>query len=125
MDGATKLKCSEFGQHWLIICNEVYCQATINIKAGSGGHGCIAFLREKFRPKGGPCGGDGEKGGDVVLRGNSNLNTLLDVSLNKHYRQLMVSMAKVRICMEKWGGCSYRAPYWNNCKRFKHETDYC
>ncbi len=61
-------------------------QATINIKAGSGGHGCIAFLREKFRPKGGPCGGDGGKGGDVVLRGNSNLNTLLDVSLNKHYR---------------------------------------
>ena len=61
-------------------------QASIHIKAGSGGHGCIAFLREKFRPKGGPCGGDGGRGGDIVLRGNPNLNTLLDISLNKHYK---------------------------------------
>ena len=61
-------------------------QASIHIKAGSGGHGCIAFLREKFRPKGGPCGGDGGKGGDVAFKGNPNLNTLLDISLNKHYK---------------------------------------
>ena len=61
-------------------------QASIHIKAGSGGHGCIAFLREKFRPKGGPCGGDGGKGGNITLRGNPNLNTLLDISLNKHYK---------------------------------------
>lgn len=60
-------------------------QATIHLKAGDGGHGCIAFLREKFRPKGGPCGGDGGKGGNILLRGNGNLNTLLDMSLNKHY----------------------------------------
>ena len=61
-------------------------QATIHLKAGDGGHGCIAFLREKFRPKGGPCGGDGGKGGNIFLRGNENLNTLLDMSLNKHYK---------------------------------------
>ena len=61
-------------------------QASLRIKAGDGGHGCIAFLREKFRPKGGPCGGDGGKGGDVILVGNDNLNTLLDVSLSKHYK---------------------------------------
>ena len=61
-------------------------QATIHLNAGNGGHGCIAFLREKFRPKGGPCGGDGGKGGNIFLRGNENLNTLLDMSLNKHYR---------------------------------------
>ena len=60
-------------------------QATIHVKAGDGGHGCIAFLREKFRPKGGPSGGDGGKGGNIILRGNNNLNTLLDISLNKHY----------------------------------------
>ena len=61
-------------------------QASIHVKAGNGGHGCIAFLREKFRPKGGPCGGDGGKGGNIILRGNYNLNTLLDISLNKHYK---------------------------------------
>ena len=61
-------------------------QASLRIKAGDGGHGCIAFLREKFRPKGGPCGGDGGKGGNVIFVGNDNLNTLLDVSLKKHYK---------------------------------------
>tara|TARA_X000001036_G_C20651598_1_gene795238 strand:+ start:444 stop:1418 length:975 start_codon:yes stop_codon:yes gene_type:complete len=61
-------------------------QASLRIKAGDGGHGLIAFLREKFRPKGGPCGGDGGKGGDVIFVGNDNLNTLLDVSLKKHYK---------------------------------------
>ncbi len=61
-------------------------QASIHVKAGDGGHGCIAFLREKFRPKGGPCGGDGGRGGSIILRGDTNLNTLLDISLNKHYK---------------------------------------
>ena len=61
-------------------------QASLRIKAGDGGHGLIAFLREKFRPKGGPCGGDGGKGGNVIFVGNDNLNTLLDVSLKKHYK---------------------------------------
>lgn len=61
-------------------------QTSIHVKAGSGGHGCIAFLREKFRPKGGPSGGDGGRGGDIVLRVDPQLNTLLDISLKKHYK---------------------------------------
>jgi len=49
----------------------------LNIKAGDGGNGCISFLREKFKPYGGPNGGDGGDGGSVYLTGDSSLNTLL------------------------------------------------
>ena len=57
----------------------------ISIKAGNGGKGCIAFLREKFRPKGGPCGGDGGNGGEILFKVDQNLATLQDISLKKHY----------------------------------------
>ena len=60
--------------------------ATINIKAGKGGNGCVAFLREKFRPKGGPAGGDGGHGGSIVFEGSSQLSTLQDISYRKFYR---------------------------------------
>ncbi len=59
--------------------------ASIHVKAGNGGNGCTAFLREKFRPKGGPSGGDGGRGGHIVIISSSNLSTLQDVSYNKRY----------------------------------------
>ena len=59
--------------------------AKISVKAGKGGNGCIAFLREKFRPKGGPCGGDGGHGGSVILQTDENLSTLHDLKYNKKY----------------------------------------
>ena len=60
-------------------------QTRIFVKAGNGGHGCIAFLREKFRPKGGPSGGDGGNGGNIVFLSDSKLATLQDFSYNKQY----------------------------------------
>jgi GTP-binding protein len=53
-------------------------QAVITVKAGDGGNGCCSFLREKFRPKGGPDGGDGGRGGDVRLIASEDTDTLLD-----------------------------------------------
>lgn len=56
------------------------------VKAGDGGRGCVSFLREKYKPRGGPNGGDGGDGGSVVLRVDPQLNTLLDLAHRKHLR---------------------------------------
>lgn len=57
----------------------------IFVKGGKGGDGAVAFLREKYRPKGGPAGGDGGKGGDVILVATSSKHTLLDFKYKKHF----------------------------------------
>jgi GTP-binding protein len=61
-------------------------QAVIEVVAGTGGSGSEAFRRERGVPRGGPAGGDGGKGGDVVLEADSQLATLLDYSYRRHYR---------------------------------------
>ncbi len=60
-------------------------EARIQIAAGNGGNGCISFRREKFVPKGGPDGGNGGRGGDIVVRADRQLNTLLDFRYHRHY----------------------------------------
>lgn len=61
-------------------------QVKIIIQAGNGGDGCRSFRREKYVPRGGPNGGDGGKGGDIVLSTDRNLTTLLDLRYQQLYR---------------------------------------
>ena len=61
-------------------------EATIVVRSGKGGSGCVSFRREKYVPKGGPDGGDGGKGGDVYLRANPSLLTLYDLHLKRLYQ---------------------------------------
>ena len=60
--------------------------AVITVRAGDGGNGCLSFRREKYVPRGGPDGGDGGRGGDVVLKADPQLTTLLDYHYRKDYR---------------------------------------
>jgi GTP-binding protein len=59
--------------------------AKIIIRSGKGGPGMVSFRREKYVPKGGPDGGNGGKGGDVVFRTDSHMNTLLDFKYKRHF----------------------------------------
>ena len=60
-------------------------EAKIQVKAGDGGNGCMAFRREKFVPRGGPSGGDGGKGGDVIMESSERHNTLVHFRFNPEY----------------------------------------
>lgn len=62
-------------------------EAKITVKAGDGGRGCVSFRREKYVPRGGPDGGDGGKGGDVIIRATAAKSTLLDFK----YRQRFIA----------------------------------
>ena len=61
-------------------------EARIRVKAGDGGNGCMAFRREKFVPRGGPSGGDGGRGGDVVMQSSQRHNTLIHFRYNPEHK---------------------------------------
>ncbi|MGP4108433.1 GTPase ObgE [Virgibacillus sp. L01] len=61
-------------------------QVSVYVKAGDGGNGLVAYRREKYVPLGGPAGGDGGNGGDVVFKVDEGLNTLMDFRYNRHFK---------------------------------------
>ena len=61
-------------------------EAKIYISSGKGGNGCVSFRKEKYIEFGGPNGGDGGKGGDVIFLTDNNLNTLIDFKYQQHFK---------------------------------------
>lgn len=61
-------------------------EAKFFVKAGDGGNGCVSFRREKYVPKGGPNGGDGGRGGDVIIIARASLNSLIDFKYRSHFK---------------------------------------
>ena len=62
----------------------------VYLKAGDGGVGCMSFRREKYIPQGGPDGGDGGRGGDVILIADHNVSDLTDYKFKKHWKMKKV-----------------------------------
>ena len=75
----------------------------IDVASGKGGDGCVSFRREKYVPKGGPDGGDGGRGGDVVFIVRDNLKTLVHLRKHRHYRAENGQPGKGRRCHGKNG----------------------
>lgn len=61
-------------------------EATITVTSGNGGNGCVAFRREKYIPKGGPAGGDGGCGGDIIFQIKPNMRTLVQLRYKRHFK---------------------------------------
>jgi GTP-binding protein len=61
-------------------------ECVVKLQAGDGGRGCVSFRREKYEPWGGPNGGDGGRGGDVILAGDDDTNNLVDYKYQPHWR---------------------------------------
>src|SRR6059058_4314951 len=87
-------RASSVARRGLVFCarNRVSCgmkfldEAKVYVRSGDGGNGCVSFRREKFIEFGGPNGGDGGKGGDVVVEAVDGLNTLIDYRYQQHFK---------------------------------------
>ncbi len=78
-------------------------EATIVIRSGKGGNGCVSFRREKYVPKGGPDGGDGGRGGDVVFEADPGMNTLLDYHFKRKHKAQDGAPGEGRRCTGRGG----------------------
>ena len=94
-------------------------QVKIFVKAGDGGSGSPSFRREKFIEFGGPDGGDGGKGGSVILRAERNLNTLIDFRYQQHFKAERGGNGSGRNKTGRYINTRYIAAYINSPSAFQ------
>jgi GTP-binding protein len=97
-------------------------EATIEVKAGDGGNGCVSFRREKYIPKGGPDGGDGGDGGSVFLVADAGLNTLADFRYDRRFQARRGDNGAGRNCTGK-SGEDLKVPVPAGTLVYEDETD--
>ena len=76
-------------------------EVIVELYAGDGGNGCMAFRREKFVPMGGPFGGNGGRGSNIIFKVDEGLNTLVDLRYNRIIRGKKEQMVKGKLKMVK------------------------
>ncbi len=92
--------------------------ANVSVKAGDGGNGCVSFHREKFVAAGGPDGGDGGRGGDIIFEVDNNLSTLADFRYKRKYIAQNGANGQTNRCSGKSGSkpCDKSAA-WHSYQR--------
>ncbi|MHA7841650.1 MAG: Obg family GTPase CgtA [Gammaproteobacteria bacterium] len=78
-------------------------EARIHVLSGNGGPGCLSFRREKYVPRGGPDGGNGGKGGSIILRADGHLNTLIDLRFQRRHKASHGEGGRGQLCQGKSG----------------------
>lgn len=87
-------------------------QVKVHVQAGHGGNGIVSFRHEKYVAYGGPFGGDGGKGGDVIFEADPGMVTLMDLRYHRKIKLLLVKMVKLRKCMEPMGMTKLSRFHW-------------
>ena len=94
----------------------------INVCGGDGGAGCMSFRREAFVPKGGPDGGDGGRGGNVVIQADAQLSSLIDYRFKHHFRAERGTHGQAPAATARAARTHFEGPHGHRVRELDPET---